>query len=396
MVPAPGAEELSQDICRIEEGGRTFIIIGTAHVSKHSVLDVERTLEAERPDTVAIELCRPRYESILNSDRLQEMNIFTVLRQGKGTLVLANLLLASFQKRIGDKLGIRPGAEMIRAAEIAREQGHELVLADRDVQATLKRAWAGLGLWQRARLISSVFGGMFSDTEIQAEELEKMKRGDVLTSLLQEMGQTFPTLMQVLIHERDLYLMDSIRSAPGDKVVAVVGAGHVPGIRAHWGETVDRRALEQIPSPGYVFTLLKWLLPALLIATMIYAFTQGEVGWDLFKAWFLIKGSLAALGALVALGHPLAIVAAFLAAPFTSMIPLIGAGWVSGLIEAWLRKPTVRDLSNMGKDIGSLKGFYANRFTRVLLVAALSNLGSALGTPVAIAFGIEIFRQSGS
>ncbi len=375
--------EMPATVSILEDGERKFYVIGTAHVSARSVQDVEDVVALTQPDCVVVELCQARYTSIQEANRWKKLNIFEVIKEKKGTMVIISLLLASFQKRIGDKLGVKPGAEMMRAIDLAKEKNLALELGDRDVTVTLKRTWHALGWWTKIKMITSLASGFFSKVDVNAEDLEKMKDDDVLTGLMREMAGAYPSVMHTLIHERDLYLMDSIRSAPGNKIVAVVGAGHVAGIKEHWGEPINREQLCELPKPSIWPTLLKWGIPLLIVFSFVYGFAFGKGGSDMVITWILVNGVLAALGALIALAHPLTILTAFIAAPITSINPMVAAGWVSGLVEAYLRKPTIADVENLMKDVESVKGFYHNRFTRVLLVAALSNLGSGLGTFIA-------------
>lgn len=360
-------------------GGEAYVI-GTAHVSRQSVEDVEKVVEEVSPNTIVVELCSARHESMTMKDRWRNMDVVKVIREGKGVLLMVNLMLSSFQRRIGEKLGVQPGAEMKKGIELARDQQTELVLGDRDVQTTLRRTWGHLSFWEKFRLLFSLMWDS-SEEEVSEEELERLKKGDVLSEMLDDMGQHFPSIRERLISERDLWLMDSVYHAPGEKVVAIVGAGHVPGMVEHWGQSVDKAELSTIPTgSSWGWLLLKWGLPLLIIATFIYGFSTQDMGWEVVKVWFLANGVLSALGALIALGHPLSIITAFLAAPFTSLNPTIGAGLVVGLVEAFMRKPKVEDCERLGEDSMTLKGWFRNRITRVLLVMVFSSLCSLLGT----------------
>jgi len=362
------------------DGGKAYLV-GTAHISNKSIEDVEKVIEMVDPDAVVVELCQSRYEALSNPDRWKSMDVSKVVREGKGMLLLVNLLLASFQRKMGEEIGVKPGSEMMKAVELAKARGARLELGDRDVQVTLGRTWGGLGLWQRLKLMGSLLDSAFGvEEKMSEEELERLKEGDVLSEMLEDLGRNFPTIRERLISERDLWLMDSVYRCPGRKVVAVVGAGHVPGIKQHWGEVIDRVALSEKPKPGLGWTLFKWVVPLSIIASLAWAFFAHDTGWEAVQIWFLSTGVLSAIGALLALGHPLSILASFLAAPITTLLPTVGAGMVSGLVEAIFRKPKVADCERLSVDSGSLKGWYRNRITRVLLVMTLSSLGAALGT----------------
>jgi pheromone shutdown-related protein TraB len=367
--------------CLQKEDGETAYIIGTAHISAKSIEDVENVIAAVKPEAVVVELCQARYDSLSDPNRWKKMDVSKVVRQGKGMLLLVNLLLSSYQRKMGEEMGVKPGAEMMKAVELARETGAQLELGDRDVQVTLGRTWGGLGFWQRLKLMGSFFDSAFGvEEKLEEEELERLKEGDVLNEMLEDMGKSFPTIRERLISERDLWLMDSVYRCPGQNVVAVVGAGHVPGMKEHWGKEIDRAALCEKPKPGMGWTIFKWGFPLLIIVSLIWAFVNHDSGWEAVQVWFMANGLLSALGALIALGHPLSILAAFVAAPITSLVPTVGAGMVTGLVEAMVRKPKVEDCETLADDSGSLKGWYGNRITRVLLVVTLSTLGSAIGT----------------
>jgi len=376
----------SQNRDRLTIGDKEVILLGTAHVSEESADLVAAVIEAERPDTVCVELCESRYQAMTQENRWQETDLIKVIREKKAFLLLSNLMLASFQKKIGKKLGIRPGAEMLRAIQAARDVGAEIHLADRDIRTTLSRAWRLMGLWTKTKLLVQLITSFGEVDSIEKEDIEKMKEKDVLEALLGEIGDLLPELRQVLIDERDLYLTAKIRTAPGKRIVAVVGAGHVPGIQKNWAEPVDIAALEVLPPKGKFIGFLKWAIPAFVVGLIIAGFfTAGaDVGSHMIMGWVLATGSFAGIGAAISLAHPLTILTAFAAAPITCLHPLIAAGWVAGFVEIFLRKPKVKDFERLPEDIGSVKGFWKNKITRILLIVVLTNIGASLGVFVAI------------
>ncbi|HHC24276.1 MAG TPA: TraB/GumN family protein [Desulfobacterales bacterium] len=382
-----------KNVDQLRIGEKDIILVGTAHVSKESVQLVTTVIEEEKPDTVCVELCESRYQAVRQKDRWKDMDIIKVIREKKSSLLLSNLLLASFQKKIAEKLDVTPGEEMIKAIEIGEAEGAEIHLADRDIRVTLSRTWRIMGLWNKLRIsfqmLLSVAGGM---DEINEEDIEKMKHEDMLEMLLSDVGKSFPALKHVLIDERDRYLSHKIRTAPGNKIVAIVGAGHVPGIKKYWDTVIDMEALETIPPKGKFSGLLKWLIPLAILLLFVVGFSRGgaEAGKDMVLYWILANGILAGIGAIIALAHPVTILSSILAAPLTSLNPMIAAGWVSGLVEAFLRKPKVRDFENLPEDMGSVKGFWKNKVTRILLVVVFTNMGSAIGTYVAIPLMLKV------
>jgi len=374
------------DIHRLTYEDKEIILVGTAHVSRESADLVDQVIKEEEPDTVCVELCESRFQSITQKNRWQNTDLLKVIKEKRAFLLLLNLMLAHFQKRIGQKFGIKPGEEMIRAIHAAEAVGAHIELADREIRTTLSRTWRLMGLWTKTKLFAQLLVSSGEWTDIEEEDVEELKKKDVLEMLLSEIGEALPEIRRVVIDERDLYLAHKIRTAPGKKIVAVVGAGHVPGIQRHWKEAVDMDLLEQIPPRGKLFGVLKWGIPALIVGLIILGFfTAGAAaGAAMIKWWVLANAVLAGLGAAMALAHPLTVLSAVVASPITSLNPMIAAGWVSGLVETFLGKPKVRDFENLPEDISSVKGFWKNKITRILLVVVFTNIGSSLGTFVAI------------
>jgi pheromone shutdown-related protein TraB len=377
--------EKSDTIHHLEQGDKKIILVGTAHVSRESAQQVGQVIEEEKPVTVCIELCQARYQSMQQKERWQETDIIKIIKEKKSFLLLSNLLLASFQKRIAKKFDIVPGAEMIKAIETAEAVGAEIYLADRDIRTTLARTWRAMGWWSKIKLMFQLILSLTEVEEIKEEDIEKMKQQDVLESLLAEVGKSLPILKDILIDERDQYLAEKIKNAPGQKIVAVVGAGHVQGIKKYWNTDIDILALETLPPKKKITGILKWLIPGTIVAMFFAGFFWGgaKAGKDMLVWWIAANAILAGLGSVIALAHPATIISSMLAAPLTSLNPMIAAGWVSGLVEAFSRKPKVKDLETLPEDILSVRGFWRNKVTRILLVVVFTNLGSSIGTFVA-------------
>jgi pheromone shutdown-related protein TraB len=366
--------------------GREIILLGTAHVSRDSVRLVEETIVRERPDAVCIELCPSRYAAMIQRDAWQQMDIAKVIRQKRSSLLLMQLLLASFQKRIADRFQVIPGEEMLRAASRAEEVGASVILADREIRVTLLRAWRGMGFFMKWKLLTKFILSLFSTEEITEEEIERLKQHDVLEVALQTIGEEFPTLKKSLIDERDQYLAYEIAHTPAARILAVVGAGHVPGILRNLDRKIDRDALNEIPPAGLTTRVLGWAIPLLVLGFIAAGFfTSGsKAGLSMITWWTVITALGAAVGAVLLLAHPLTIAASALAAPFTTLHPLIAAGWVAGLVEATVRKPQVKDFLSLPTDIATVKGFFRNKITRILLLVALVNLTTSIGTFISI------------
>ncbi|MCH2270921.1 MAG: TraB/GumN family protein [SAR324 cluster bacterium] len=361
---------------------KQILLIGTAHISQSSVNEVNHVIEQEKPDTVCIELCSSRYQAMMDKDQWKNMDIFKVVREGKSFLLFANLIMTAFQKRLGSQLGVKPGAEMLAAAQASERVNAELLLADRDVKITLQRTWRGMPFWGRMKVLSQLLASLFIREEISKEEIEKLKESDALSEAMQMLADQSPEMKRILIDERDQFMAEKIRQSKGKRIVAVVGAGHVRGLTAELEREHNLAELETVPSPGKLGKWLKWGIPALIIGLIVYGFfaVDTDVSIEMIQRWFLINGTLSAIGTALAFGHPITIATAFVAAPFTSLNPAVAAGWVAGLVEALLRKPQVRDFENLADDITHLRGFWRNNITRILLVVMFANLGSAIGT----------------
>ncbi|MFG6146988.1 TraB/GumN family protein [Halobacillus sp. B23F22_1] len=384
-----------ENITRIFLDDKELILIGTAHVSRKSAEQVKEVIEYEQPDSVCVELDQQRYQSIKDGNKWQDTDIFHVIKQKKATLLLVNMVISSFQKRMAKQMGIKPGQEMIQGIESADETGATLVLADRNIQITFARIWGNLGAWGKAKLLMQIVFSIFSNEKISEEELEKLKSKDMLDAMLQDFTENFPRLKKPLIDERDQYLSQKIKEAPGKKIVAVLGAAHVPGIKEQIYKDHNLDRLTQRPPKSKVPKLIGWAIPLFIISIIVYTFMSNPAaGTQQTISWILWNGSFSAIGAAVALGHPFAVLTAFIAAPITSLNPLIAAGWFAGFVQAYFRRPNVKDFENLSEDVSSVKGFWDNKVTRILLIIVLANIGSSLGTAIGGADVIRVFLEN--
>lgn len=386
-MPDPAATPLPSSVVSLDLEGKSIFLLGTAHVSRQSVDDVRAAAAALAPDTVAVELCEPRYRSLSDPNAWRDTDLFKLVRQKKTTFLLAQLAMQAFYRRVGKRLETEPGAEMMEAARFATASGARLELVDRRIDLTLKRVWAALGFWQKTKLAGLLLSSIFSSgDEVSAEDVENLKQSDQLESAMGELGRAFPGVKTRLMDERDEYLAEKIRRAPGARILAVVGAGHVPGILRHIRTPRDLAPLDALPPRSRWSRLWPWLVPLAVLAILVLGFFRRDpsVAVHSVLVWTLVNAVSAALGALAALAHPLAVLAAALAAPVTSLNPAIAAGWVAGLVQVWIRPPAVRDFESLPADLESFRTFFRNPVARVLLVVALANLGSALGTWIAL------------
>lgn len=379
---------MSQTQKVLELNNRKITLIGTAHVSAQSISEVENVISDVKPDCVAIELDEKRYESITNPDKYRELDIIKVLKRKEGFLLLANIVMASFQKRMGKNSGVKPGEEMVAAINKAKELNIPTALVDRPIQITFRRAWKKTSAYGKTQLLSALLASGFSKDEISSEEIENLKQASEMDSMMKELSELMPAVKQVLIDERDQYLASHIWKAEGNNIVAVLGAGHLPGVEAHLKKIAENQAstdtseIASIPESGIFSKIMMWLIPALIVAIIAFGFYIGgkDAGSKMALNWILWNGILAGLGALIAGGNPLTILVSFAGAPVTSLCPFIGVGIVAGIVQAAICKPQVKDLETLSDDAGSIKGFYKNKILRVLLVFLLSSVGSSIGT----------------
>jgi pheromone shutdown-related protein TraB len=372
------------------------ILVGTAHISEDSVKEVREAIEKYKPDIVAVELCQKRYEALTEKDKWENTPVTSLLKSNKAYLMLAQTFLASIQRRLGKEYGVEPGSEMIAALDEAKRHSLKVALVDRDISVTLKRAWRKMGIREKFRLswefLKALVG--YDEEELEKIDLKELMKEDVISSLMKEFSDIAPSISTVLIDERDRYIAKKIfdESRKG-RVVAVVGAGHLEGIKKHLEKKpeVNIGELEKVPKKRFsVLKIVGYSIPVLFVAMLVWlVLTKGSSAFNdivnVWLWWFLINGVCSAIGAAIARGHPLTIATAFVAAPFTSLSPAVAAGWFAGLVEAKFRMPRVKDFQNLSR-IESLKDFFNNKVTRLLMVVALANVGSMIGTIIAFPY----------
>jgi pheromone shutdown-related protein TraB len=391
MQQKPAADHTS-----IRVGEKEIFLVGTAHISQASVDTVIRAIDELQPDTVCVELDAQRYQSLINQTGWESLNLKDVIRKGQMPFLLANLALSSYQKRMGLQTGVKPGAELAAAAHAAVEKGLGMELVDRNIRTTLLRVWRKTGLWNKMKVMAALFGSLFEKQELGEAELARLRESDTLSSMLEEMGELLPSVKQILVDERDTYMAYHIKNAPGSRILAVIGAAHQPGIERQLQRDITPETIAEIsvvPPKSRLSRVIPWLIPGIVIALFIGGFFFGnrEQFADAAIAWILANGVLSAIGALLAWGHPVTVLSAFLAAPITSLNPTIGAGFVTGLVQALVAAPTVRDMELVGEDLVTIRGWWNNRLARVMLVFLFSSIGSAAGTFIALGWLKNMF-----
>ena len=394
-------ERISDTVQRLTcENGKEITLIGTAHVSQDSVDEVTQVIDEIDPDRICVELDSGRYKSKMEPQSWESLDIKAVIKENKGFLLLANMALSSYQKRLGDQMGVSPGDEIMKAAELATERNIPLSFCDREIQITFKRAWRMSNAWNKLKLISSLLTAVFSREEISNEEIEKLKETNVLQSMLDEMAEELPTVKRVLIDERDQYLASHIYQAQGTRIVAVVGAGHAPGLVAHMEKlernetSPDVQQISSIPPAPQMGKIFSWAILVALLGIIATGFIRS--GWNqglqMFLYWFVINASLTGIAAIIALAHPITILVSMAAAPITGLNPTIGVGMVAGILEVSLRKPQVKDFERITDDITHFKGWYRNRIIHALYIFMITSVFASAGTFIAFPVLINALR----
>lgn len=374
------------DVIEITQNGREYFLIGTAHISQQSADLVRKVIEEEKPDVVCVELDEKRYQSLSDKKKWEELDLKNVIKEKQLSTLMINILLASYQKKLGEKLGVNPGVELLEAAKTAKENNIPIELCDRDVRITLRRAWNSMSFWQKLKFLTAGLAGVFEKEELSEEKLTELRKTDVLNEMMTELGKVMPVLKSVLIDERDIYLAQKIKESKGNKVIAVVGAGHLNGIvdQLNSGKQEDLVKYEIIPPVSPILKGIGYAIPVIIIGAILYiGMTKGaSAAGDNAIYWILANGIPSALGSALAYGHPLTVLVSFLAAPFTSLTPLIGAGYVAAFVQLMLVPPKVKEFQSVSEDVMKAKNWWNNRLLRILLVFLLSGIGSAIGTYV--------------
>ncbi|MHB8987170.1 MAG: TraB/GumN family protein [Desulfobulbia bacterium] len=380
---AESASNYPPDVHCLRLGNREIFLIGTAHISKESVDLVRQVIAKERPDCVCVELDEKRYEALAKRKTWELLDLREIIRKKQLSTLLINMILASYQKRLGDQMGVKPGTELLEAVQEAEKYGIPVALCDRDVRVTLRRAWQSTSFWRKNYLLASILTSMFEETEITEDKLRELKESDVLSELLSELGQAMPELKQVLIDERDTFLAEKIKGAEGKRLVAVVGAGHVAGIKTALGEdrSGQMEGINIIPPVSPVWKVAGWAIPAIIVLALVaIAVTKGaEVAGDNVLFWILATGLPAAFGAILALAHPFTILGAFVGAPITTLLPVLGVGHLTAFIQVMAQPPLVIEFETVLQDMASVRGWWRNRLLRLFLAFMLPSMGAVAG-----------------
>ena len=383
QTPFP-AHTYPDDVAVIHQDDKTILLVGTAHISQQSADLVDQIISREHPDTVCIELDKKRFTALSHPQRWENLDLKQIIRKKQLSTLLVNLVLSSYQKKLGGQLGIQPGTELLTAAQTAAKLNIPVELCDRDVRVTLRRSWKATSFFKKGYLMATLLASIFDKTELDEAKLSELRNKDVLSEMMKEIGEALPATKHVLIDERDIFMAEKIKAAPGNHIVAVVGAGHMEGIQQVIRENNSSKLEEinTIPPVSKSWKILGWSIPALILLSLaIIGVRHGatEAGANALY-WILANGIPSAIGAVIAFAHPATILSAFASAPITSLTPVIGAGYVCAFVQVMTRPPVVREFESVSSDIGTLRGWWQNKLLRIFLVFLMTGLGSSIGT----------------
>ncbi len=376
--------EYPDDVTTLHVGEKTILLIGTAHISQQSADLVGQIIEAENPDAVCIELDEKRYAALSKKQRWENLDLKQVVKKKQLSTLMVNLILSSYQKKLGGQMGVMPGTELLTAAKAAEKLAIPVELCDRSIRVTLRRAWHATSFLKKSYLLSTLLASLFDKTELDEDKLTELRKKDVLSELMEELGQTFPDTKRALIDERDIFMAEKIKDVIGNRIVAVVGAGHVAGIEKTIQEDNSHimEEINTIPPVSKIWKFMGWSIPLLIILSILLIGLKQGAGEASANAlyWVLANGIPSSIGALLAFAHPATIFSAFAAAPITSLTPVIGAGYVCAFVQIMTKPPVVKEFESVGDDISSLTGWWRNKLLRVFLVFILTGIGSSIGT----------------
>jgi len=209
----------------LKVGDTTYIIVGTAHVYEKSVIEVRETIRNEVPDVVALELDDARFEALLHNEErrptIKEMKDFGF----KNAFLL--LFMSYLQKKISSDVGIMAGREMIEAAAEAKSLGIPIALIDQDIGITIQKLLENVGFKEKLMILKDV---IFPEKGYTIDYIYENS-----TELIDEIKGRYPFIYEILVDDRDKFMAENLKRIQREKVLAVVGAGHVPGIKRYLG-----------------------------------------------------------------------------------------------------------------------------------------------------------------
>ena len=370
-------------------------LVGTAHVSSKSVEMVRKEISEYEPDIVAVELCKSRLSSLKEPESLDSEDLLKIIKEGKSPMILLQSALAAQQRRMGLTTGEKPGAELLEAVQSAEESNIPVEMIDRDVVVTLRRAWRGMGIIEKWRVITALLLETEEEEELSIDEI--LGDSDMLSKMMEDARDVAPGAGEVLIDERDAFLAGRIQQIRGNgKVLAVVGAGHLEGIVKNLNDPpmdINSRLAElSIEPPKKIWPkVIMAAVPLFLFGSVGYMAYNGDMEeiWQTAETWLVLNAVLAGLGVLIVRGHPLSILAGALASPITSLNPALAAGWFAGYAQIKVDAPTGGDAQEF-LILDDFSLLWKNRVGKVLMVTIMGNMGSSIGAWLA---GGAIFMQ---
>lgn len=380
------------EVYKVEYQGKIYYIVGANHMSSESAALVNSVLEAVKPDSVCVELDQKRYETFVNGANWKELDIVEVFKQKKATMLLMQVLFGGFQKKLALDVKDKVGGEVRSAISYVEQNRKELCLVDRDVNITFKKIWRTMTFREKLYLPITFFESFDVSEDLSEEEsIKELMKMDMVDSFFNQLKQRFPNIYQQMISERDLYQVSKIKESPGEVIVVILGKAHVKGVLENFDRNIDREKLEKIPDKKISDKVLEWIFPMVLVFLLLLGFFNGfESGMSQIIRLLLWNGSCAALFTLLTFAHPLTVLTSFFAAPIGTFNPFLSVGMFSGVVEATLRKPVVKDFENLSTDIFNFRAYYKNRALRVLFIFVFASLGGVIGNIIG---GLDIIKN---
>lgn len=358
-------------------------LIGTAHVSKESIEEVRAAIIENQPEIVAVELDFNRFQNMMaerNGQEKQDINLREIIKGDKLSIFLVSMFLSYMQRKIGDKLGVKPGSEMLAAVDAAEEIGANVALIDRDISLTLKRAIDKMSWIEKAKFLYGIIASFFSSEEI--EDVESIKDGDELTEVMEYFKEMSPKAYDVLVSERDAYMSHKLLEINNESVVAVVGAGHKKGITRYMEHPEELPPIQDLltlkKSRVPIGKIILYSIPLVFVIIFALAILHGINVQTSIINFILLTGTFSFLGCILSGSKIYSAITAFVVAPLTTIHPLLAAGWFSGIVEAKMRHISMDDAVEISK-VDSFRELWGNNLFRVLLVVVGTNIGASIG-----------------
>ena len=366
----------------IKHNNKNIHIVSTAHVSKQSVEDVKYAIDFIQPDVVCVELDDNRAHNLMHSSG--NPDIIAIIKSGKVMSFAANLILASYQKRLADDLDSTVGGEMKQAILSAQEHMIPTRNIDRDIKITFGRIFNNISFFEKLNVFATLVLSVFSKEEIEEDEVEDLKNADLLFDSLKELDDKLPNLSHVLLHERNYYMAEKVKQLPYEDIVVVIGAAHTEGFIEALDESHSLSDLRYV-KPKKKNSIGQWIIPVILV-TLLLALTlkNPQIGFNQLVLWLTLSAGGACISTLLLRTHPYTSIVTLVTAPIGTLSPFLAVGIFAALTEGYKRPPHASDFETLSSDVSSVKMWYKNKVLRLVLIFVVTNIVSSIGTFIAL------------